>query len=589
MSRVATYCVTEFTGGLNDTVALDSLKENELVAADNVNVFKSGGIEVRYGCKKLNSASYAAEVDQDIMMYLSNGVALHFVMIDKDLYKVNATTYAVTKLKDLARETIGWFVYEDKLFFVDGTGYYVYGYYEFTSASGSEDIAKDDIVKNIASSGGGIAGHFYKAKSALGVIALGTENYANTTNWEDVTDGYVPNDIRDVPVDGKGVVAGNDLTNIKKCTILEFHPLSYRLFAAGNSDAPTALYYSEVDNPYAFISTSILLPTSSAGSIKGLKSFMQSMLVSYERVWMYWDGIEVGTDVEWGRLPIPTGCLNHNAVALTPYSMTFWGTDGLYIIYPGMLIRDSVVLPTKELYTKIDDNKVETAVKSMKNPENVRVVFHDGNVYFAYGTEEDERNNTVLVLNWELKCFVKYTGWQVNDWHITALGELGFASLNYLLQQDTTSYNDINVTTGEEKAIEPYAKTVPFKLGSITNAFLQKELRHVYLSAKQYVDEDYTSKVSITVGSDYLDVGPNIADINLDLIWGREWELKYGFVDLVVLRVESGKNGFRHSVILESDSLDNHWLIYALGFEYVVLDGSEAMAVNAPKTAWITD
>ena len=590
MSAVKMFSLDDFTGGLNTTVSMDSLKENTLIHADNVSVFRSGGIEFRSGTEALNGASYGVEIDQDIMWYLPAGGYIHLVMHSKKLYKVNDTTGVLTLKATLASFEVGYVVFQDKLFFVDGNNYYVYGYYKFRSDDGTETIAADDIVKYLGGGGGGVTNAYYKAKAAHGSIDLGAEDFTDTARWTNVTDGAIPDDIREVPIDGAGVVSGATLDKIKKCTMLEFHPISYRIFAAGNPSDPTALYFSEINNPYAFKGSSELRPTSAAGPITGLQSFVQSMLVSYTRKWMFWDGIKVGTDVEWGTLPIPTGCVNHWAKVLTPYSLTFWGTDGLYIVYPGILIKDLVVIATKELYTKIDGNKIEDDIKAMKNPDRVRLLYHDEKVYFAYGTAQGQRNNIVMVLNWDTKTFVRFTGWQVNDWHVTENNQIWFVSKNYILKYTEGVYNDVNVLTGAPKPIHVYVALPPLKLGGSQSIFLQKELRHLYVAAKQPLDEENTSTFNLSIVSDYVTRGPFLADVKESLVWGGNWGLKYGFVDLVVKRAECGKKGFRHGIIIESNELDNHAFIYSLGFEFVLLDGSEAGAINAEgNLSWIQD
>jgi hypothetical protein len=590
LSRMA---LNDFTGGLNDTVSLDSLKPNELVRADNVMVFKSGGIETRPGTSKLNATSYGTEIDQDISWPLSDGTFIHLIMRGSKLYKVDDTTGVVVEKKALSAAVIGYAVVEEKLFFVDGVEYFVYGHFRFTSASGTQTIALNDIVKNIGSSGGGATGHFFKALAAHGSTNLGTENFNNVVKWQDVTDGIIPDDIRAVPIDGKGTVSGADLTNIRKCTMMEYHPSSGRIFYAGNPQDATVLYYGEILNAYAAVGSAVVRPTSASGPITGLQAFMSSLLVSYKRAWMYWDGITIGVDAKWRRMPLAVGCVNHWAKALTPYSLTFWGNDGIYTIYPGLLMDSVTVVATKELYSRLDENKVELSIKSMKNPERVRVCYFDGNLYFAYGDVQGQRNNKVLVLNWDLKSFVKITGWQVNDWHIGDNEELWFASKNYILKYTSESINDIDVDTGAAKAVAAKAWIPPLKLGSISDAFIMKRLNTVFVCAKQYEDDDSTANMQVELSSDYVSVtNPTVSGqvaINESLVWGRQWGLVWGFIDLVVQRITYGKVGFRHAVKIESETVDNRWFLYSLGFEFAGLDGTEAIAVNATETPWITD
>lgn len=588
-----TLALNDFTGGLNDTVSQDSLKPNELVKADNVMVFKSGGIETRPGTVALNSVSYAAEIDQDIQWPLSDGSYIHLVMKGSKLYLVNPMTGELTEKITLAKSVIGYIILDEKLFFVDGNNYYVYGFFKYTSASGTQTIALGDIIKNIGSSGGGTANHFYKAKAAHGSTNLGTENFSNTTKWEDVTFGIIPDDIRAVPPDGKGTVSGADLTNVKKCTMIEYHSPSNRVFFSGNPSDATAVYFSELSNQYAVLGSSKLTPSSSAGPVTGLQAFMSALLVSYKRSWMYWDGVSIGTDAKWRKIPLSAGCVNHWAKSITPYSMTFWGSDGIYVIYPGMLMEDVAVLATRELYTRVDENKVETAVKSMKNPQNVRLKYFDGNLYMAYGTVQGQRNDSVLVLNWDLKSFVKFTGWQVNDWHVGDEEELWFASKNYILKVKDSAFNDVNVDTGAAKAIVAKAWTPPLKLGQAADAFIMKRLDMVFVAARQYETEDFTSDIAVEISSDYVQTEQTAlsgqAVINESLVWGRQFGLIWGFIDLVIQKVLYGRVGFRHSVKIESNKIDNKWFVYSLGFLFDSRDGTEAAGINDTTTGWITD
>jgi hypothetical protein len=579
----------DFTGGLNDTVSLDSLKPNELIKAENVIVFKSGGIETRPGTVKVNTTSYGMEIDQSIQWPLSDGSFKHLVMANKKLYVVNASTGALTEKTALASNVIGYIVLEEKLFFVDGNEYYVYGFFKYTSLSGTQTIATNDIVKNIGSSGGGVANHFYKAKAAHGSTDLGTTNYADTSKWTDVTDGIIPDDIRAVPVDGKGAVAGADLANVRKCTMMEFHSPSARVFFSGNPTDATAVYFSEINNAYAVLGSSKLTPSSAAGPVTGLQSFMSSLLVSYKRTWMYWDGVSVGTDARWRRVPLNAGCVNHWAKAATPYSITFWGNDGIYVIYPGMLMEDVAVLATRELYSRVDENKVEVSLKAMKNPSNVRLKYFDGNLYMAYGTVQGAKNDTVLVLNWDLKNFVKYTGWQVNDWHVGDTEELQFVSKNYLLRVSVDALSDIDVTTGTAKAISVAAWTAPLKLGHATDSFTIKRLDSVYVAAKQYETDEFDSAFTVSVVSDYSQKEYSDGSVNESLVWGRDFGLRWGFVELAIQKILYGKAAFRHAVKIESSALNNKWFIYSVGFLFDPRDGSEASSMHESMTEWITD
>src|SRR5690625_2106222 len=74
----------------------------------------------------------------------------------------------------------------------------------------------------------------------------------------------------------------NNLGAVAKSTFLVRHPNSYRLFAAGNPDDPSAIYYSEPGEPDYFNSTSVLYPTTGDGPVTGLAAFGDALLVFYK-------------------------------------------------------------------------------------------------------------------------------------------------------------------------------------------------------------------------------------------------------------------------------------------------------------------
>ena len=57
---------SDITGGMNDTVSPDSLKDNEARHIENFVIAKGGGVVVRAGTKMINEDSFAGEIDQVI-------------------------------------------------------------------------------------------------------------------------------------------------------------------------------------------------------------------------------------------------------------------------------------------------------------------------------------------------------------------------------------------------------------------------------------------------------------------------------------------------------------------------------------------
>jgi hypothetical protein len=584
----------DFTGGFNDTVSMDSLKENELLVGQNISVFKGGGATVRHGSEPLNAVSYAGNITQIIEWPLSSGGYKYLAMMGKKLYLMNDVGGALTEKITLNADMIGSVVYKDRLFFVDGNDYYVYGDYGLSSLSGVKDVALNAIVKNFGSTGGGTADHFYKALAIYSAIDLGVENYADATKWVDVTDGTIPDDIRPVVVDS--AVEGADLTNIKKCTILEFHQPSLRIFASGNPKSGTAVYFSESDNPYAFKGSSELYPTSALGPVTGLQPFMSMMLASYKTGWRVWSGTEVGLDAAWKPVPIPTGCLNQWAKTLTPDSLTFWGNDGLYVVYPSILSDDMAMVVSSNRFKRLDVDKVENTVKLSKDDTSVRVLYFDGQVYFSFKSgDESTANDRVLLMDWERKTFTLNTGWLVNSMIVAKGTGLRFSSHNYILKIGEGK-NDWDVLTGAEKPIESIIELRPLSLGEFAHAFYQKYFKSLYISASEQLSEEIESKITVKVVSDYVHVEGGIesetevlTELEESLIWGRTWILNWGFNDNIIKVLHVDKAAFRFRIRIESNYINNDWFIHAFGCEYQLRDGSKANEIDSGALSHIVD
>ncbi|HQA48079.1 MAG TPA: hypothetical protein PK985_06090, partial [Bacillota bacterium] len=113
---------SDITGGMNDTVSPDSLKDNEARHIENFVIAKDGGVVVRAGTKMINEDSFDGEIDQVIEWVLSDGSVILLNMIDKKLYELvkNADTGKIGKtLKiELAKETISYAPYKNVFYFL---------------------------------------------------------------------------------------------------------------------------------------------------------------------------------------------------------------------------------------------------------------------------------------------------------------------------------------------------------------------------------------------------------------------------------------------------------------------------------------
>ncbi|MDD4565736.1 MAG: hypothetical protein PHE79_09730 [Eubacteriales bacterium] len=364
----------------------------------------------------------------------------------------------------------------------------------------------------------------------------------------------------------------NDLTPIKKCTMFVVHPGSYRVFAAGNPD-DNGLYYGEIGNPAYFASAiNKVYPANGYGKITAIGVLSDSIIVSYENGWYAWDGITPLKDARWGPLNLPYGCVCHESLALTPYSFTYLGKDGLYTVSASILSSDLVLIQGKDIIKKITENRVEKTMGSIKDRKMCRGVFYDNVYYLAYNTD-GEKNDKVLKYEWDTKSFTIKTGWIVNQW-LPDPEELYFASKNFLLKAND-GYSDIDVDTGEKRPIQFHVKTKDYALGNILST---KNLRFMGLVFKQ--NSEPKSSIDINVIMGYEEYHVDEVDLAESLVYGRDWGAIWGFSESVIKMVEVSRASNAFQIELINNNLDDPVTLIGIGF---IFEESDLVLPNIMK------
>lgn len=575
----------DFSKGLNDTTPPDKLHDSELMEAFNIDLCDRGGFSTRKGVTKLNNYSYDAEITQCFEWICSKETRL-LAMIDKKLYLINPTGPKTEKIT-LKSDRIGYFFYQHRLYFCDGDEFYSWGEYDYPATGTSVSIKSDDIVFNKPkSSGGGVEGAFYKAKKDMSAKNLSTADYTVDTDWEEVTgiNGIISNVIRLVKPQTKdktgAEIKDNDLKPIKKCKYFVLHQKSLRIFAAGNPDNPTALYFSEPGSIGYFKGTNVVFPANSEGEVTAITPLLSDILVSYNNSWWHWRGIDPLVDATWEQLPIPYGAISNDAVVLTPFSITFLGRNGIYKLHASGINSDIVMIQNKEIIDNLAENRIEQLIKGITNIKNACAVFHDNKYMLAY-CDEGETNNKVLVYDFGIGGFAVYKGWQVNDWCPKASGDLFFASKNFILKQDDV-YTDIDLETGEQKPINLRVKTKYYNLGLGLNA---KLLKRFFLMFKQTIG--VTSTIDITIKCDYQKI--EMLGINLEdtLVYGRTWGNTWGYTDFSQKYIIINEISPRFQVLLENNNLNDPITVYGLGFDMKPLRAPKGEMIE--KEGWLLE
>jgi hypothetical protein len=300
------------------------------------------------------------------------------------------------------------------------------------------------------------------------------------------------------------------------------------------------------------------------------------MMVAYVNSWRVWNGVEVGVDAEWKPLNIPYGCVANDTIVLTPESLTFQGQDGhIYSMSPSILADENNVANVGQgLVANFTEEKLKTTVQSMVTLTQNKACWHDGKYLLSYcdSATPGAKNNKVLELTWVTKAFSFVTGWQVNCWCPRINNTVYFGSLNYIMD-GYIGYNDIDTSTGLEKAVAYKVQLKPYSL----KTYFNKMLNFITITANQYSTDDDVGAINIAISSDYnlKDIVSDLfvttdldSDLNESLVWGRSWGKIWGFSEIINQWAIINRPGYRFQITLTDSTLDNPIFIYGLGFMF---------------------
>lgn len=483
-----------FLGGLNTDAAVDNLMDNELIQADNVDLIERGGIMKRRGTKRLNGESYGAQVEQLIEWPRDNGETWLLAVVGDKLCRVR-----------------------------DDEDYRI------------EEVATVAVPK---------VGHFF----------LQDKFYFVDGKTFRVYDGET---VSDVKPDNEDT---NDLSRVARCRFVVRHTNSFRIFAAGDPEDPSALYFSEPNAPGFFKATSILYPTTGDGPVTGIVAFGDALLVFYKHSVWAWRGVDPDTDAVWHRLPTGVGTEAADTVALTPNSLTFLGQSGIYAISPGLLGYDVTVEPTEGMVMNLARNKVERLIRNIERPDIATAVFdsHNQRYLLAYTDEGGARNNRILVFDWNVGAFTRYTGLYANDFLYRLNGDLLMATNGYIVKMGV-GFND------DDKPIEMTVRTKNFNLDY---PFHKKNFLRLYISFRQ--PEQRTSQLTLRLYVDDI-LREEIIEAALyeNFVWGvSKWGDIWGFRSNVTTRTRIYGSGHRVQMEFYNAQDNDPTTIYGLAFEF---------------------
>jgi len=363
-----------------------------------------------------------------------------------------------------------------------------------------------------------------------------------------------------------GVTNDNAIDEVRKCNRVILHSKSLRYVASGNPDNPTAIYFSEPGQIGYWKDTNILVPTSSDGEVRAMFNLANSVIVSYNRSWWEYSGVDPETDGTWKQLPIPFGCESEWTIKiLSSYNFIYLAKDGLYVVSANILNQEGVPTQNTDALINVTNGKVDNTINSIIDKTQCTAEFVDDVYFMAYNDNpEGTINNKILCYYSDMRSFTKYTGLYVNDFLLNSNGILEIASKNYNILTESDNYFDIDVETGDPIPIIPVIESAELTFGAIENPkFFEKAFIHFV----QTMDDDTALvNINVTVGGsvqDFEDV-----DIAPSLIWGRNWGSIWGFEPLYYYAAFLRRKGVWIRYKITSSSVGSPIEFYGVTFEY---------------------
>ncbi len=563
----------DFRGGLNTDTALDHITPTELRQADNVVLTERGCISKRKGIYEYYSLPTGNRVTQMIPWPLDNN-KFFFVTVYGGIPKLCLQRGDNHKeLQNINRGYVGSFFSQNKMYFIDGQEFYEYDDQTESVSVVTSHIPNVPGATNVWVHYSG-ASHtttpgIYKCivvyENEAGALSAPKEfevevepdgegprfyyNLANNTGEEmkahcyrSMADGDIcykvtTQTFTESIVFVESISIADQLLSereeyqpppiytldiIRRCKYAVRHPKSYRVFYAGDEQDPSALYYSEPNAPDYMLETARIYPPTGDGAVKGLKVFMDAILVFYSHSIWAWKGIDPELDASWEKLPTSEGTVSDRTIQLSADSLTMLGHGGIYAMNPNIIGQAFKFEAGESLIKNIAKDKVTAELRRITNPENTLSIWDGKNQRYmlAYCDDKTGRNNKILVFDWALGAFTRFTKIETDAFMYLPNGHVFISSGNKIGlmkegERDWGKYYRFRIRTGR------FSLNAPFH---------NKKIDRIYVALQNPQEIGYEMYVYLIVDDTLaeqktirLDPGPSsfIARINTHSIGAR--------------------------------------------------------------------
>ena len=280
-----------------------------------------------------------------------------------------------------------------------------------------------------------------------------------------------------------------------------------------------------------------------------------------------WAGIDPEEDATWTEVPAGVSAVSAKTVNLTPNSLSFLANGAWIAMNPVILHYSTGMQPGEEVVRNLARKRVEKIIRNIEKPEIAVSVFDAKRQrsLLAYTSDGAVRNNYILVYDWSLDAFTRYTNIQANDLLVRMNGDILVATNGYIL-----------------KFTEKYlhADGSPVKMDILTKAYNldypyhKKRITRLFMTL--FNPETVESQVTVRVFVDGVLEAELIETTLYDsFIWGDEWGKRWGSVDLVTTRTKVSESGHRIQLEFINEERDEDGnpedapcIIYGIAFEF---------------------
>jgi hypothetical protein len=311
-----------------------------------------------------------------------------------------------------------------------------------------------------------------------------------------------------------------------------------------------------------------MYPTTGDGPSTGIGIFGDSVLVHYDNnsIWK-WAGIDPHDDATWTEIPAGVSAVSNKTINLTPNSLSFLSQGAWTAMNPVVLHYSTGMQPGEEVVRNLARKRVEKIIRGIADPRKAVSIFdaQRQRSLLAYTADGAVRNNYLLVYDWSLDAFTRYTDIQANDLLYRMNGDVLIATNGYILR-----FNDGYLQANGD----PVRMDIMTKQYNLDYPYHKKRITRLFMTL--WNPEEKESEVTVRVFVDGFMESEIIETTLFDsFVWGDEWGSRWGSKNLITTRTKISASGHRVQIEFINEERDEdgnpedvECIIYGLAFEF---------------------